>query len=133
MHEEPPPPPPSHTHCWTEVQQWWSEWTFTHPAHDWSDNPTARFLLCNLQESPPRWRTPIIRAAARHQLGLLIKGEEDLNPFTVGGTICQSTDWRLKPFRPTPTACKGERCHVKLSAGGLEQFFFKSFLCCSGK
>lgn len=67
-----------------------------------------RTLLCNLQESPPRWRTSIIRAAAQQQLELLIMREEDLNPFTVGGTICQSTHWWLKPFRPAPLAFKGE-------------------------
>lgn len=42
--------------------------------------------------------------------------EEDLNPFTVGGTICQSVDWWLKPFRPAPTAFKGE---AELCTGGV--------------
>lgn len=27
--------------------------------------------------------------------------KENLNPFTVGGRICQSTDWQLKPLRLT--------------------------------
>lgn len=71
----------------------------------------------------------------------MIIREEDLNPFTVGGTICQSTDWWLKPFRPDPTAFKGGGAELsqtqcfryRLSVGGLEEFLFEGFVRSSGK